>query len=99
MSKTKTQAESKETKKNVILEVYKYFLPSAFKKYKGYFAMRVGLLVADTVWPFVSILVMPMVIDELMNGRNITKIMNCIIFIILSDWVLGILSGTFRNVI
>lgn len=98
-NKTKTQTESKEPKKNVILEVYKYFLPSAFRKYKGYFAMRVGLLVADTVWPFVSILVMPIVIDELLGGRNITKIMNCIIFIILSDWVLGILSGTFRNVI
>ena len=92
-NKTKTQAESKEPKKNVILEVYKYFLPSAFKKYKGYFAMRVGLLVADTVWPFVSILVMPIVIDELLGGRNITKIMNCIIFIILKTRCLAYLSS------
>ena len=78
-----SKVEKSSKPKNTILEVYKYFLPSAYKKYKGYFAVRVGLLTVDTLWPFVQILVMPMVVDELLNGRDIHKIMNCIIFIIL----------------
>lgn len=88
-----------QKKKNVILEVYKYFLPSALKKYKGYFVVRFAHLLVNAVWPFVQILVLPMVVDELLGARDIKKIMNCILFVIAAEFVLGVLNGLLNNIV
>ena len=49
-------------KDNVILKVYKYFLPSAWKRYKGYFIIRFLRLIVNTITPFVPILFMPRIV-------------------------------------
>ncbi|MBQ7359748.1 MAG: ABC transporter ATP-binding protein [Lachnospiraceae bacterium] len=81
------------------MEIYKYFLPSAFQKFKGYFFVRLGLLVVNSIKPFVQILALPIVVDELLTTQNIAKIMHCILFIIAADFVLSVLSGFFGNMI
>lgn len=85
--------------KNKIIEIYKYFLPSAFRKYKGYFFMRLGHLLVNSVWPFVQILAMPLVIGELLGDRDVSKIMKYVLFIIFANFTLGILNGIFNNMI
>lgn len=52
----------------------KYFLPEAWKIHKGYFLVSILKTVCDAVFPFVAIMVSPMIIDELLGGRNIEKL-------------------------
>lgn len=98
MDKSKMKTE-KMDKKSKIMEIYKYFLPSAFQKFKGYFFVRLGLLVVNSIRPFVQILALPIVVDELLTTQNIEKIMHCILFIIAADFVLSVFSGFFGNMI
>lgn len=93
--------KEKNTKQNkhVISKIYKYFLPSAWKKYKGYFFMRAGLLLVSSISPFVQILILPKVVDELLGGQDITLITKYILWMIGLNTVLGILNGIFVNMI
>lgn len=99
MEKNKRHINNKTEKKSKIMEIYKYFLPSAFAKYKGYFVCRVGLLVVNAIRPFVQILALPIVVDELLTTQNIERITHCILFILLAEFVLSVLSGLFGNLI
>ncbi|HKM34411.1 MAG TPA: ABC transporter ATP-binding protein, partial [Lachnospiraceae bacterium] len=60
----------KMNKENQILNVYRYFLPSAWKKYKGYFVVRFAKLLVTAAIPFIHILIMPKIIDELLGNRE-----------------------------
>lgn len=58
----------------VTKKTLKYFLPEAWKIHKGYFLVSILKTVCDAVFPFVAIIVSPMIIDELLGGRNIEKL-------------------------
>lgn len=58
----------------VTKKTLKYFLPEAWKIHKGYFLVSILKTVCDAVFPFVAIMVSPMIIDELLGGRNIEKL-------------------------
>ena len=77
---------------NVILKVYKYFLPSAWKKYKGYFVVRFLRLVVTTIMPFIPILLMPRIVDELLGGRDASKLWTYVMIIIGSEFILNLLN-------
>ncbi|MBQ7360748.1 MAG: ABC transporter ATP-binding protein [Lachnospiraceae bacterium] len=91
--------EKNKKDKGNIRKIYKYFLPSAFQKYKGYFFVRFGLLLVNSIRPFVNILALPMIVDELLGNRNFERIMHIVIFIIATEFLLGILGGLFGNLI
>ena len=84
---------------NVILKVYKYFLPSAWKKYKGYFVVRFLRLVVTTIMPFIPILLMPRIVDELLGARDVSKLWTYVIIIIGAEFILSLLNGLFGNLI
>lgn len=84
---------------NVILKVYKYFLPSAWKKYKGYFVVRFLRLVVTTIMPFIPILLMPRIVDELLGARDASKLWTYVIIIIGAEFILSLLNGLFGNLI
>lgn len=58
----------------VTKKTLKYFLPEAWKIHKGYFLVSILKTVCDAVFPFVAIMVSPMIIDELLGDRNIEKL-------------------------
>ena len=84
---------------NVILKVYKYFLPSAWKRYKMYFIVRFLRLVVMTLMPFVNILVMPLIVDEMLTTRSAEKIFEYVVFILASEFALNLLNGILGNVL
>ena len=84
---------------NVILKIYKYFLPTAWKRYKIYFIVRFLRLVVMTVMPFVNIMVMPLIVDEMLTTRSAEKIFKYVVFILASEFVLNLLNGILGNVL
>ncbi len=47
-----------------------YFFPVVWKKYPGYFVASIIKLLADIVYPFINIMISPLIIDELLGGRD-----------------------------
>lgn len=84
---------------NVILKIYKYFLPTAWKQYKIYFIVRFLRLVVMTVMPFVNIMIMPLIVDEMLTTRSAEKIFKYVVFILASEFVLNLLNGILGNVL
>lgn len=84
---------------NVIITIYKYFLPNAWRRYKIYFIVRFLKLVVMTVMPFVNILVMPLIVDEMLTTRNAEKIFGYVAFILGTEFVLNLLNGILGNVL
>jgi len=84
---------------NIILKIYKYFLPTAWKKYKMYFIVRFFRLVVMTLMPFVNILVMPLIVDEMLTTRSAEKIFGYVVFILAADFVLSMINGTLGNIL
>lgn len=84
---------------NVILKIYKYFLPTAWKKYRMYFIVRFLRLVVMTLMPFVNILVMPLIVDEMLTTRSAEKIFGYVVFILASEFILNMLNGILGNVL
>lgn len=84
---------------NVILKIYKYFLPTAWKRYKIYFIVRFLRLVVMTVMPFVNIMIMPLIVDEMLTTRSAEKIFKYVVFILVSEFVLNLLNGILGNVL
>lgn len=52
----------------------KYFLPVAFRHYKGFFVLGILGIILNAVQPFVSIMMTPLILDELLGGRNLQKL-------------------------
>ena len=84
---------------NVILKIYKYFLPTAWKQYKMYFIVRFLKLVVMTIMPFINIMVMPLIVDEMLTTRSAEKIFKFVVFILASEFVLNLLNGILGNVL
>ena len=70
---------------NVILKIYKYFLPTAWKRYKIYFIVRFLKLLVMTVMPFINIMIMPLIVDEMLTTRSAEKIFKFVVFILASE--------------
>ncbi|MBD5117489.1 MAG: ABC transporter ATP-binding protein [Ruminococcaceae bacterium] len=58
----------------VVKKTLKYFLPIAWRVHKGYFFVSILKTISDALHPFVSIIVSPMIISELLGERNIDKL-------------------------
>lgn len=73
MSENKTKQKMRIKDSNV-WKTYSYFLPSAWKKYKVYFALRFIKLFAQSTVPFMDIIMLPYLVDELVGERRIDKL-------------------------
>lgn len=60
---------------SVVKKTLKYFLPIAWKIHKGYFFVALLKTLADAVQPFVAIFVSPLIIEELLGERDITRLL------------------------
>lgn len=89
----------KMNKENQILNVYRYFLPSAWKKYKGYFVVRFAKLLVTAAIPFIHILIMPKIIDELLGNRETGILIIYVVMILLAEFLLHQLNGILGNFI
>lgn len=90
----------KKSKDNKIIKnVYGYFLPTAWRKHKGYFIARTLHLILNAVTPFTSIIFLPLIIEELMQGRRFEQIMKYVTIMVFLDFALWLLVGFCNNAI
>lgn len=74
-----------------VAETLAFFYPQVFQKYKGYFFVGALKTLIDAAAPFVSILVLPLLIDGLINGEE-----KALLLLYAAVIALG---GTFLNLI
>lgn len=72
MAETKTKPD--EHASQIVRSTLKYFLPVAFRHYKGFFVLGILGIILNAVQPFVSIMMTPLILDELLGGRNLQKL-------------------------
>ncbi len=81
-----------------VRETLAFFYPQVWKQYKGYFAAGVGKLLLDAAQPFVSMLVLPFLIDGLINGEKVSRLLMYAMIIALGGSLLS-LAGSVLGVI
>lgn len=89
----------KKGKEQVILKIYRYFLPTAWKKHKGYFFIQFAKLLVTAFQPFVRILLMPLIVDELLGNRDAGVLLGYVAVMLLADALFGISNSVFGNLI
>lgn len=68
--KTKQKKQKTKLKDSIAWKTYSYFLPGAWKKYKMYFVLRFIKLFAQAAIPFVDLIMLPKLVDELVGDRR-----------------------------
>ncbi len=83
----------KEKKEKIVRPVLKYFLPAAWKNYKGYFFCGIFKVIISAVMPFINIIMLPLIIDELLGGRDIEKLVTYAAVIVIGGALLNITAS------
>lgn len=89
------KTESTEVLKNV----YGYFLPSAWKQYKGYFFVMTAKLVTVALQPFIAIIFTPKIIAELLGKRDAGVLIMYAVCLVMLEYVLGLLNNVLPNIV
>lgn len=77
-----------KTSKTHIREVLAYFVPQVWRQFKGYFFICGTSTILTIAAPFVSILMLPMIIDELCGERRLEVLLLYAAVLIISERVL-----------
>lgn len=96
---SKNNQNKKDSSFTILKEVYGYFLSSAWKTYKMYFFVRFGKLLVSVFQPFVAIIYIPKIVEELMGSGNAQQLIRYAAAIVIIEFVLAILNGTFVNIV
>ncbi|MCM1055083.1 MAG: ABC transporter ATP-binding protein/permease [Bacteroides sp.] len=94
-----SEKNKKKTKSlEIVGKTLKYFLPEVWKAHKGYFFVSLFKMLCDAVHPFVSIIVSPMIIAELLGGRDIKTLIIYVAIIALGGTAIS-LTGSQLGVV
>ncbi len=77
----------------VVKDTIKYFFPIAWRFKKGYFIIAILNMIAQTITPFINILVLPYLIDELLGDKDISKLMLYAGIIVFGEGILGLITS------
>lgn len=76
-----------------VKRVLKVFLPFAWKRHKGYFALSVFHLILTAAAPFVNIIISPLIISELLGDKNIERIIFLVALLIILNGAFSVLTS------
>lgn len=76
-----------------VRETLAFFYPQVFRNYKGYFFAGAVKTLIDAMTPFVSLLMMPLLIDGLLGGAQISRLIFYAAVIALGGSFLGLVSS------
>ncbi len=83
----------------VLKSVYGYFLPSAWKRYKGYFFVMAAKVMTVAVQPFIGIIFTPKIIAELLGNRDSGVLIRYVVCLVILEYVFGLLNSVFPNIV
>ncbi|MDE6737750.1 MAG: hypothetical protein K2K07_01465, partial [Lachnospiraceae bacterium] len=85
--------KTKSGKNTVIFKSLRYFIPIAWKNYKGFFFFSAAHIILDAFHPFVAIIMTPLILDELLGGRNITKLLFYVAVIVIGGSAISLCAA------
>lgn len=88
----KTQ-NKKESSLKTVKAVLKCFFPIVWKTHKTYFLCGIIQVIAGAVHPFVKILVLPLIIDELLGGRDVQRLLIYAGIMVLGSMILSLINS------
>lgn len=91
----KTDKKMKSTKK--ILPVMKTLFGTAGKKYPFFFVLEFFRMVVEVLQPFVGIILLPKIVDEICGARNLKVLITLAVILIVSECVLTLLLEGFQT--
>lgn len=91
----KTDKKMKSTKK--ILPVMKTLFGTAGKKYPFFFVLEFFRMVVEVLQPFVGIILLPKIVDEICGARNLRVLITLALILIVSECVLTLLLEGFQT--
>lgn len=91
----KTDKKMKSTKK--ILPVMKTLFGTAGKKYPFFFVLEFFRMVVEVLQPFVGIILLPKIVDEICGARNLRVLITLAVILIVSECVLTLLLEGFQT--
>ncbi len=75
---------------NKVFEVIRVLFGTTAKKYPGFFVVEVIKMLAGIGQPFIALIVSPLIIDEIVGGRDLKKMIICAAIIIIGEAVFAI---------
>ncbi|MDE7239835.1 MAG: hypothetical protein K2N41_09010, partial [Lachnospiraceae bacterium] len=70
-----------------------YFFPIAWRFQKSYFFVGIAKAILEAVHPFVSILFLPLIIDELLGERDLTRMFTYVAIIAVAGSLISVVSS------
>ncbi len=89
-----TKHTSREKTFDTVKKTMKYFFPIAWKTQPGYFLCEFSQMILSALSPFVKIMMTPLIIDELLSGRDISRLMLYAAVIVLGDATLNMIISS-----
>lgn len=77
----------------IVKETVSYLFPIAWKAHKSYFIASAFRVIIGTVQPFVYIMMMPMIVDELLSARRLEQLIMYAAIIVLGEGALTLLQS------
>lgn len=89
---------NKDSKENVstlhkIRKVITLLFSSAYKKYPGFFMWESVKAVSQILQPFVAILISPIIVDEIVGDRNLSKLIILAASLIIGEFVISMITS------
>ena len=93
MKKTNKNKSEKVKSWDVVKTTMQYLYPPAWKQFKGYFFCGFIRLLIDAIQPFVLIMISPLLIDELLGGRNVKYLLTYVAIIAVGSTLLSLIGS------
>ena len=75
---------------SAVRETLAYFIPIVFCHYKGFFLCSVINIILCAIQPFISIMITPIILDELLGGRSFETLLAYAAVLVLGTTTLSI---------
>lgn len=75
-----------------LLKVYHYFLVRSYEHSKKYFFAAFFNIIFEAVMPFIEVVFLPLIIDELMDGKDLKKIIFYLAGMLAGNLIVGFLA-------
>lgn len=85
--------EQNPQRNNVVFKTLRYFIPIAWKNYKGFFISAAFHILLDTAHPFVAIMTMPLIVDELLGAQDIGRLLFYAAVIVIGGSVISLTAS------
>lgn len=84
---------------NKVLPVLKIFFKPVCEKYPFFFVLEVLKMIISIAQPFIAIIISPMIVDELLGARDITKLITLAVIMIVGEFLTSFIGESLGSLL